>query len=112
MDGLEMPEIRSCFRVNRYESVAIEAIAYPGGAVAIISRRPKRQICDSAFVIDRDHIPRVDAGAVFPTIALPSAKILVPRFRDGIEFPQRLTSDDIDAAHVAARAVGRAFLPP
>src|SRR5258707_9886024 len=103
MDGLEMPEILSRLRVDRYQGIAVKAIAYPGGAVAVIGRRAKGQICDAAFVIDGDHIPGIYAGAVFPAVAPPSAKIGLTRLGNSVKLPQGFAADDIDAADITAR---------
>src|SRR5258708_13892186 len=110
MDGLEMAEMGSRLRVDREQGIAKEAITDPVAAIAVIGRRAEGQIRNAALVIDGDHIPGVHAGAVFPAVAFPGAEIGLTRLGNGIKLPQRLAADDIDAADIAAGAVGWVFL--
>src|SRR3954469_14341827 len=112
MHGLEVPEIFSSRSFHRHQAVAEQVRALMVAAIAVEGWRAEGQIGDAALLVDRQHVPDIDAGTLLPAVTVPTVVEFLTRPRNGMEGPGQLAGADVPGAHVPGRAFGRGFLRP
>src|SRR5689334_2332953 len=106
MYGLEMPQPSAGGRVQSHQGIAEEPRTLAITAIKIGSRRSERQKDDSAFGIDAQGSPGVQAAAVLPSVLWPRLIARFVRARHGVEGPHEFPRTGVECAHVSRRTAG------
>src|ERR1700681_4333997 len=107
MNRLKVPLVLSRLDINRDHGISVEIRTFAVAPIKVASRRSKGQVDQTALLIDRKvKWPRVGAGPVPPTIAIPRVVAGLARLRDGAELPQFRASAGVVCSGVSGRAEG------
>src|SRR4051812_46388321 len=103
MNGLEVPKVFPCTRVQSEKRIGIEIVARAVSAVKLVLRRRDRKIRNPSLRIDGDFSPNIYSAHVLVSIFGPS---VVSRFagpRDRMEYPGELAGANVEGPNVARR---------
>src|SRR6185503_2672324 len=101
---LEVPLVLAGRRLERDDARGIEIRTRPAVAVVLIDGVSERDEDQAVRVVDRQRLPRPRTLAILPAVETPRAEIRVTGMRDGVEAPQFLPGQQIEAPEIAGNA--------